>query len=101
MTVLDPWEPASSHSAQGNSPPPPALEELLTGGERLVKQVLCRELSLKPWETWTDRARSVGLCSSPGTAGSGEGFAIAWHSWAGRLLRGAASRQITALPLSR
>lgn len=72
MTVLDPWEPASSYSAQGNSPPPLVLEELLTGGERLVKQVLCRELSLKPWETWMDRALSVGLCSNPGIAGSEE-----------------------------
>lgn len=67
ITVLDPWEPASSHSAQGNSPPPPVLEELLTGGERLVEQVLCRELSPKPWETWTDGALSVGLCPNPGT----------------------------------
>lgn len=71
MTVLDPWEPASSHSAQGNSPPPPVvLEELLTGGERLVKQVLRRELSPKPWETWMDQAPSAGLRSNPGTAGS-------------------------------
>lgn len=72
MTVLDPWEPASSHSAQGNSPPPPVLEELLTGGERLVKQVLRRELPPKPWETWMDRARSAGPRWSPGTAGRGE-----------------------------
>lgn len=71
------------------------LKELLTGGLWLVEQVLCRELSPKPWETWM--ARAAGPGSEPG---SEERSGRAWHCWAGRLSPRAAGTQITALPVS-